>query len=286
MFDRAALLARLQKECPLYAQKAIAEMQPCVLFATKQTPECDIPIGATKFGGMPDLAFNVGWPVAVRESEEHPLEFIAQINLADSRAQEVEPNVPRVGLLSFFYDMEEWVGGIYPTDSRFWRVIYTPPGGNLTRRRGTPYSKPPLKACSATSLLTVSLPDVQAPVFSNIKKSDFQQDAYFDIVSSLQSPSGANYCHQLFGHEEIIQHPLAEETVQGISGCFVGSDFNYQIWNSVQNQVKDWRLLMQFAEDAELESIWGDGGLLYYSIRHQDLANEAYDKAWLILQSH
>jgi hypothetical protein len=44
-----------------------------------------------------------------------------------------------------------------------------------------------------------------------------------------------------------------------------------------------WRLLWQVASDDELEMNWGDGGRLFILIRDEDLANQRFDRAELVI---
>jgi uncharacterized protein YwqG len=49
---------------------------------------------------------------------------------------------------------------------------------------------------------------------------------------------------------------------------------------------EDWRLLLQFDSDDDLEVMWGDGGVLYFWIREQDARAGRFDNAWVVLQCH
>ena len=61
-------------------------------------------IGTSKFGGPPHLAEGTFWPV--RHNADHPLQFLAQIHLADlpDEFREASP-LPRDGWLFFWFDI-------------------------------------------------------------------------------------------------------------------------------------------------------------------------------------
>jgi uncharacterized protein YwqG len=107
---------------------------PTVRVYIQRAQEEDIPIGASKMGGQPDLPDGVEWP-----SWHEPMAFIAQFNLAEVALFDSEGALPAQGLLSFFYETngeplyaERW--GLpedapyleaYGVDvSRSWRVLY------------------------------------------------------------------------------------------------------------------------------------------------------------------
>jgi uncharacterized protein YwqG len=61
-----------------------------------------LPLGASRFGGVPDLPPGETWP----ERGEVPMEFIAQIRLADVAAAGGDARLPAQGSLLFFYNSQ------------------------------------------------------------------------------------------------------------------------------------------------------------------------------------
>lgn len=57
-----------------------------------------LPLGASRLGGLPDLPAGVAWP----ERDGVPMEFIAQLRLADVS----DPRLPATGSLAFFYNSQ------------------------------------------------------------------------------------------------------------------------------------------------------------------------------------
>ncbi len=61
-----------------------------------------IPLGASKFGGLPDLPQGEPWPV--NEQTGAPLHFIAQINFKQTAEFDTDGELPSHGMLYLFYD--------------------------------------------------------------------------------------------------------------------------------------------------------------------------------------
>lgn len=100
----------------------------------------EVPIGASKIGGAPDLPVDASWPV---DRNARALSIVAQLDLASLPA--VDDDLPREGALSFLYDTLRQP----PGDSRG-------DGASLTvrwsvqkplRRRDAPYPMPLPQGC-------------------------------------------------------------------------------------------------------------------------------------------
>ena len=68
-------------------------------------------LGATRFGGKPDVPLDFVWPTYEGESYDHvvkdrPLTFLAQFNCAELAQFDKEHLLPDHGLLSFFYETD------------------------------------------------------------------------------------------------------------------------------------------------------------------------------------
>jgi hypothetical protein len=88
----------------------------------------------SRLGGMPDLPATTRWP----SNDGEPLSFIAQVNLAEVAAYDVEGVLPKDGLLSFFYEaVAQSAWGFDPADHGSAAVLYTPAYAG-TERLGPP----------------------------------------------------------------------------------------------------------------------------------------------------
>ena len=88
-------LGRIFEEIKSYAKNAME-------ISIKVSDDQQIPIGASKFGGSPDLPRSEPWPV--NEQTGEPLHFIAQINFSEVSGFDTEGELPSRGMLYLFYD--------------------------------------------------------------------------------------------------------------------------------------------------------------------------------------
>lgn len=80
---------RRSPDDPPYDAESLAAFDPAM---------AAVPLGASRLGGVPDLPPGVAWP----ERDGVPMEFIAQIRLADVS----DPRLPAAGSLAMFYNAQ------------------------------------------------------------------------------------------------------------------------------------------------------------------------------------
>src|SRR5215211_5075032 len=81
------------------ADSLVASIKPSIRLRTEQVSQDDLPMGASRLGGMPDLYPQAKWPGA--------LAFIGQINLSEIASYEAASLLPPSGWLYFFFDADE-----------------------------------------------------------------------------------------------------------------------------------------------------------------------------------
>ena len=81
-----------------------------------------LPVGASKLFGTPDIYAGFEWPTIEVDGEEYDLSFIGQINLAEASKFDKDGILPKVGMLYFFYDLDEMPYD--PSNASSCRVIY------------------------------------------------------------------------------------------------------------------------------------------------------------------
>jgi uncharacterized protein YwqG len=213
--------------------------------------------GSSRFGGLPDLPPGAGWPGP-------KLHFLAQINLAEVGQIQPDSSLPRVGLLSFFYNAEEHPYGEADGPDA-WRVLFIPPGELQP-------AEPPVTLAEARSFPTcrlqfaeeVTLPPSGAIDVFSLRPRD--RDLLWDLYEEVTEQYGGNLAiHRLLGHPTPIQHnPL--DTVGD------------------QAEGDDWMLLLQVDTDPTAALFWGDSGMLYFCIRRSDLEQQRFDQVRVVFQ--
>lgn len=265
-----------------YEKKIIDQLLPAVRFEPKGLDDDKtLPVGVSKIGGMPDLPVGMQWP----SWKDAPLSFLVQLNLAELAKFPFADELPKYGLLSFFYAAEEQPWGFDPEHKGGWRVLCIDEQAvNLVRKEPpenideeTSYEA---SAISFSSCWT--LPPWGSKICEEMGFSAAKMDSYVDMLEKIQEGP----CHQLFGYPAQIQGDMQLECQLVSNGlyCGDGSGYNDPRRFELQKGVEDWVLLLQLGSDEIAEMMWGDCGRLYFWIRRQDLIERRFDKAWMILQ--
>jgi uncharacterized protein YwqG len=90
----------------------------------------------------------------------------------------------------------------------------------------------------------------------------------------------------MLGAPHVIQGDMPLECQLVTNGLYAGNASGYKDprRKELEPGSADWTLLLQIDSDDNAKMMWGDAGMLYVWIRHQDLASRNFDKAWIILQ--
>lgn len=177
---RANKLTRMVDAVLTLAQPAIR------LDLTRVDDEAELPLGASKVGGAPDLPPDTAWPTT---SAGQLLPFIAQIRLADVAPFDPEGDLPHTGLLSFFYAMND-ADGEYriDDDSTAWQVIWTPPDdASLTRLAPPQALRDALDsyyaACSVAFSRRLTLPGTESYAIQQLGFTNDERIGYVNITT-------------------------------------------------------------------------------------------------------
>jgi len=263
--DQAEILARLA--------------QPSIRLTTRKVMLEDLPIGASRLGGLPDLP-DTDWP--------ENLSFIGQINLQDIRSFEGADALPSSGWLYFFYDVENQPWGFDPQDVGGWKVVYYDgPLFSLSRKPvSSKRNLAPFSACALTFSSEITMPDLDTP---DMEKLGLSQEIEFRYIEFLDEYfSSGETTHRKLGYADQIQGEMQLECQLVSSGIYCGDVSGYKDPRraELEPDAKDWLLLLQVDTDDTLNSMWGDVGRIYYWIRSQDLRNKEFSEAWLVLQCY
>lgn len=154
--------------------------------------EIDIPIGASKIGGQPDLPQGWKWPINESKRKGHssvgqPLAFFFQLNLAESSKYDLEHKLPKAGWLYFFiaatlFDHSDG-------DNKSWRLLYFPGNASKLSRREPPSIPSQQKLEDASS--NVKLHPCQISFYREIQ-------FHYDVASFCEDQMAA----ELYGDKD------------------------------------------------------------------------------------
>ena len=247
---------------------------PCVGLRTRAASDGEIPVGASKLGGSPDVPAEFEWPAW----NDAPLAFLAQVDLTDAAPFRGAEDLPRSGTLSFFYDAEQRTWGGEPDDRGRWRVFWFQAGTPL-ERWSAPRSdsgEDVYRACRFQATQAVSLPSWDTDEIDGLSLEEHEIDAYGELIEDLMRERGEVTLHRLLGRA----HPIQSDPVSDIPPAVTGAVDR----SRDQHSAAEWRLLFQLDSDDNAEMMWGDSGMLYFMIRRDHLAERRFDDVWMVLQ--
>ncbi|MET3575521.1 YwqG family protein [Bhargavaea ullalensis] len=244
-------------------EKTIRELVGVAVCVKKEDAAGPLAPGASKFGGAPDLPPNADLP----QNNGRPLTLLAQINLTDLGIAGIDHPFPKSGVLSFYYDVEEqpWGSG-EEEELSGWRVLfYDGDPAKLERVEVPEDSMLPEFAASFGQMESV---DTDALI-----EMDFDDDDAEEIFGVLENGEPK---HQMLGFPFAVQNPVFMETAHYCDGV--------EDWDEAEKAADDYVLLFQMDSDDDLDVMWGDMGMLYFSIKKEDLAAGRFDRTKMIMQ--
>ncbi len=298
MVTRETLTPTLERLGLVRHARAIeAAVRPTLHIVRTRKPDVEIPLGASKIGGAPDLNEGIAWPVrTVQESRswfqrvpayDQPLDFIAQFDLASLQQYEVGAVLPPTGLLSFFFD---------PHVVDVGRVLFQEAASGLARRPVPPdprKEEPRLLHPSSLAFIEyLGLRDQESlqsaeelAEWDDAERPDFAADRRDDaaLLELYALPFGEPF-DRLFGYAFEIQGPMDLGFVLQANGV---APKNAKEWAEAERAyaeaAKEWVLLFQI--DGE-EAHWGDGGIIYFWIRRKSLSRRCFDEVRFAIQMY
>ena len=254
-----------------------------------------LPVGASKFYGMPDLPADFDWPYYKGTDFEgvtknRPLAFLAQINLGEAAQYDRTGLLPKTGVLSFFYETVSMEWGFELKSEGYARVYYFPETEGLVPTQIPEETKEwsvgeqALTFADAVSLLS-------SFAYSRRSGKEVDWDTYnelraefgYDVAAHEDNPM------KMLGYADEIQNemePECELYSRGIDGDVQEELSEEEEAELVRNAADRWVLLFQMGTvaDEDTELMYGDCGLIYFWIRKEDLAARNFNYVRLILQ--
>ena len=232
-----------------------------------QSPRGELPLTASRLGGMPHAPPDWSWPTC----ETEPLFFLGQINCGELRGIPGAEKLPPSGLLAFFADHDTLNGRDLYGEDGFAVFHWT----NLDQLAP---ATPPIKVLEVLPLCAlgfrplIDLPDSLSGVLLPLDRLGDDSRAYSDLLDQLRN------------------HGVPESSWNRISQSKL---FGWPHW--VQNELDEMRnpddpnglrlfLQLDSYTDGKKWAEWGDAGMLYFLIRDADLAARRFDRCAFEMQ--
>jgi uncharacterized protein YwqG len=262
-------------------QRVAALAEPALGLVPSAVDEQALPIGKSKIGGGPDLPQGTGWPLA---ADGRPLAFLAQLELSEIARRLPGWELPKRGLLSFFYDAAQQPFGYQPVDRAGFRVIHSDREPDRLRRLAPPraLAPPPLPVKKLEFENTRSYPDPESYSVKELALKVHEVEDYRAFLDNLASARPWPD-HQVLGYPTAIEDDIQAEcqlVSNGVDLTEEGDDDTR--WRALEKGAGEWRLLLKLGADRAAGMPWAEGGRLYFMIRRHDLRNRKFDGVWAI----
>jgi hypothetical protein len=209
--------------------------------------------GASRLGGHANLPPDVPWPA---DGGGKPLSFIAQLDMRQMAAHDLEGILPRAGLLSFFYAAASQPWGFDPADRGAWAVIHIADLATVTPR------EPPSAVPAEGRFAAVGLGPEAELTF--VPPESFAADSLGLTCEeiypyALVLPRDGGTVHRLLGHPDPVQGDMQLECQLAANGLYCGNASGYGHPRAAQLRpgAADWRLLFQVDSQDEAGMMWG-----------------------------
>ena len=130
----------------------------------------------------------------------------------------------------------------------------------------------------------VSIPSLERITPEDAGISEDEEEDYWTLTADAFA---GRPLHQVGGFPEPVQGDSMEEECQLVSGgvyCGDSDGYDSARAEELRKQENDWKLLLQFDTDDDLDVMWGDSGTLYFWIRERDARAGDFSKVWFVLQ--
>lgn len=237
-------------------------LKPALKMTTTRCSSIDT--GKSKFGGSPDLPEQFAWP----RDDSGELNFLLQLDLTEIAGLQGSEGLPSTGFLYFFGSPS--MDGSNKRDERYSAVLYFDGTRDALKDRATRSTNKTWQSCSISFETTWTM-----DYYLSVPQEAF--DNFWDIIETLTEEPVA---HQLLGHPCILQpgYDMREECDQ-----FRNANLNEP---DSENHPSAWILLSQIASDPDGPGFcWGDGGIVYFWIKSEDLKARRFDRHWHYKQS-
>jgi uncharacterized protein YwqG len=281
--DKAAVQKNLTKAgLPQLAEQVDRLVRNSIRLLTKPIEDADMPVGASKLGGLPDLPPHISWP----QWQGVPQSFIAQMRLEELQAYDTQKLLPPKGQLWFFYTSQQDIYGDDPTNKGAWQVFFAESGLEHLQRQTAPTQLPQaarFKPCSlsyASELTLAVQPELEIP---GLQWDNNLQKKYDTVFAAFhKDDDSAIPHHRMLGFADVLQDDMREQSQLYSLGI---TDWDAPEAKKLAQGANDWQLLLQVDSDETIGMRWASSGRLYYWAKDADLQAGQMSDTWLVLQS-
>jgi uncharacterized protein YwqG len=245
----------------------------------------------SRIGGRPDLPAGFEWP---RSSTDESLGFVAQVDLGEVRRSGLAgaEALPEAGLLSFFHGYEPSPNEKHTGNAG--RVFFFERVTSLSPTEGPADAAILPLVPFAFEEQTEELPPLESPFYALLlAENDGKEGAIErapDVFANFVSEYGPlglrdedeRPLHRLLGYAD----PLQADVYVCTEGHSKQVDFDAWTTLAHHRAAAEWQLLLQLDSDPKREILFGDGGVLSFMIRKDDLAARRFDRVWVEWQMH
>ena len=280
--QRAQIVKELGEVAPEPLRSRLSGMIRPAITLTTSFPSDDLTPLASKFGGAPDVPLGFEWP----HFQDHPLDFVAQLNLEELVLFDVEERLPPSGLLSF------WTNGAWGGEKEFggWRAFHFQEDEwqRLDRQQPEPQGFWRSWFMPKETLPTFSAavqPEVWASLanpwncieFREEERKDDSLNMFYDLCSGG---------HQMFGFPDSVQSDVREQAALNWNKFLDLPEANHLGLSPLRDLStwEDWELLLQLQSDEGTGMKWGDASTLYFLIRRNALEARRFERCWSLFQ--
>jgi uncharacterized protein YwqG len=270
-----------------HEEKLVALAKPAIRMLPKLVEEDEIPIGASKLGGNPDLPADFEW----KYYEGKPLTFIGQFKLSEIAPYDRDKELPAEGMLYIFFEADR-----VPFRKRdSWEVYYIEDETTKFIRRLHPTLKGEFRFIDALPAHRLSFEsNFSIPYELEDYELDFTDDEE-EQFSEFYHTTFPSPRHTFLGHDSHIQnYPIWDcvKESQGIEPHKAEGPplYRYRYTDEqlsyIDAEIKKWKFLFQIDSDDSLDVMWGDVGMLYICIPKTSLERKHFEDAWTTWQCH
>lgn len=262
------------------ADTLVGLLRPSIRIAAVRTELRNLPKGASRFAGLPDVPPDFQWPTL----QGRPLNLLAQIRLSDITDLDADKQLPSSGWLCFFTEISTGPPptGSGPPQRVRWKVVHFDADVNTLRRLEPPQPlEIPFSPCILHFRGEWTLPS--PPEAKQVRFGDRSVYFYFDLCNALAGGHRQPTWHHLLGYGQGLlcdMRVLCAAGSQGLDPPNLASGDEPD--EELATAAAEWVLLLQMDSDPDGPG-WNlrPGQSFSYWIRRADLARRDFSAVWV-----